>query len=298
MLTPRMLDAFRAVILSGSISEAAGFLNVSQPAVSRLIKELEAEIGFRLFDRRHGRVYANEEALSLFEEVHQFYAGIERISKAAEQIRAHETGVLRVACMPAIGLSVMPRAIARFRNRYPGIDVSLQVVRSSTVIQFLTALQCDLGYVEESFTAASLNQGPVYDLNTVCILPPGHPLADREVITPRDLVGENFISLARDSKTRLKIDAIFQTAGVRRSIQTEAPLTSVLCLLVLEGCGVAIVDPLTADSHGHLGLVSRPFEPTVTFSFKALSASRASRTSLIEEFMEVFAETLPTGAAV
>ena len=292
MLSARMIEAFRAVILTGSISEAAKFLHISQPAISRLIKDMEAEVDFQLFDRRHGRVYANEDALILFEEVHHFFTGLERIQKAAENIRDHKEGALRIACMPAVGLSAMPRAISLFKTRYPGINISLDVVRSPTVIQFLSALQCDVGFVEAAFSSATAEERATFDLETVCILPPGHRLAEQAVIRPEHLADESFISLAANSKTRLKIDAVFTEAGINRVIQTEAPLTAVVCCMVREGCGVSIVDPMTAATYASQGLVSRPFEPTITFSFKALSVPRVARTGLVEEFFKIFSSTI------
>jgi DNA-binding transcriptional LysR family regulator len=293
MLTSRMIEAFRAVIINGSMSEAAVFLHISQPAVSRLIRDLEAEIGFRLFDRQHGRVIANEDALVFFEEVQSSYIGLSRISQAAEQIRKHETGILRVACMPAIGLSIMPRVIANFQKIYPSILLSFKIVPSETVMQLITSLQCDIGFVEAAFTAISVDEGPLYHLKSVCVLPPGHRLADEAMIRPEHLENESFISLRADSQTRFKIDAIFESAGVTRSMRIETPLTNMVCALVMEGCGVSIVDPFTAAVFARQGLVMRPFRPTALFSYRALSSSRISGTSLLNAFFEVLSQTIP-----
>lgn len=292
MITSRMVEAFRAVILNGSISEAAGVLNISQPAVSRLIKDLEVKIGFRLFDRRHGRVFANDDALAFYQEVHRAYIGMNRITLAAEQIKKRERGVLRVACMPAIGLSIMPRVIANFQKTYPGINIYYQVVRSGTIMQFLTSLKVDIGFVESSFTAPSVDEGQVYHLDSVCVLPPGHPLGSEKVIRPEHLAGEPFISFDADSMTRYNIDAIFKAAGVERQLRIEAPLSNALCSLVLEGCGVSIVEPMTAQSFAHQGIIVRPFRPKAIFSFRGLNSSRISGTSLISEFNEVFNRVL------
>ena len=288
MLTQRMIEAFRAVVLNGSISEAAEFLNISQPAVSRLIKDLELEAGFLLFDRRKGRVFTNDDGLAFYEEVHRAYIGLERISRFAEQIRNRETGTLRIACLPAIGLSIMPKVIAKFQTLYPGIRISFQVVRSTTVLQFLTSMRCDIGIVESSFSAPTVDEGPIFELDSVCVLPPGHHLSECKIIRPEDLAEESFISLDADSKTRFKIDAIFESAKVSRTMLMETPLTSMACSLVLEGCGVSIVDPLTASNFVQQGLVVRPFAPTAEFSFRLLSSTQISGTSLVSDFYQVF----------
>ncbi len=293
MLTLRMIEAFRAVFLNGSISEAATFMHVSQPAVSRIIKDLEAEIGFQLFDRRQGRIFTNDDALAFFEEIDRSYIGLDRIIQAARHIRKRETGAIKIACLPAVGLSIMPRVIANFQKIYPELEINIQVVQSTTVMRLLASLQCDIGFVEASFMAPAVDQGPVFNLDSVCILPPGHELRHKSVIRPADLAGESFISLGSNSRTRFKIDAIFETAGVNRLTQIEAPLMKIACSLVLEGCGVSIVDTMTANTFIQSGLVIRPFTPSLPFSFRALSSSRFSGTSLVNDFYEVFSQTLP-----
>ena len=293
MITLRMIEAFRAVFINGSISEAATFMRISQPAVSRLIKNLEAEIGFQLFDRRRGRVYANDDALVFFEEVDRSYIGLDRLERAAQQIHKRETGGIKIACMPAVGFGIMPQVIAQFQQRYPNLEIDIQVVQSTTVMQLLTSLQCDIGFVEESFDAPSVESGPVYHLESVCILPPGHHLSKLSQIKATDLAGESFISLGINSKTRFKIDAVFEAAGVHRLTKIEAPLMKMVCSLVLEGCGLSIVDPMTAATFVSQGLVIRRFQPSILFSFRTLSSSRISGTSLIDDFYATFSHNLP-----
>lgn len=292
MLTSRMLEVFRAVILNGSMSEAAIVLHISQPAVSRLIKDLEFEIGFRLFERRHGRIYPNDDALKFYEEVHRAYIGLNHISQAAEQIRAKENSTLRIACMPAIGLSIMPKIIADFKKLYPGVAISFKVVRSETAVQLISSLQCDLAIVEASVSTLSAKDGPTFGFDSVCVLPPGHTLANNDIITPNDLENEVFISLDPDSRTRFHIDSVFENAGIKRYMQIETPMTNMACSLVLEGCGISIVDPMTAAVFARQGLVSLPFYPAASFSFHTLTSSRALGNDLVEGFHKVLSNSI------
>ena len=298
LLTSRMIEAFRAVMLHGSMSEAASSLHISQPAVSRLIKDLETEIGFSLFARRQGRIFANDDALALFEEVRRLFIGIDQISLAAAQIRKRETGILKIACMPAIGLSIMSRVIANFIKIYPSINISFESVRSPTVIRFLTSSYCDIGFVESSFLAPSVNEDAIYNLDFVCILPPGHHLASESVIRPMHLADESFISLGEGSDIRMKIDAIFEAAKIQRIKNINTPITNMACSIVMEGCGVSIVDPLTAGIFARSGLIVRPFRPRVAFSFRSLSSPRISGTSLANTFNQVVMQELSAMASV
>ncbi|MBJ7537649.1 LysR substrate-binding domain-containing protein [Marinomonas transparens] len=292
MLTFRMIEAFRAVIINGSISEAANYMCISQPAVSRLIKDLEDQIGFKLFDRRHGRLFANDDGLAFYEEVLRSYIGLNRIEKTAEYIRKREIGELKIASLSTAGLNVMPQAIAQFLQLYPGIKIRTQTLNSSIIIKQLTSSQIDIGFVESSHSGVSLQKGPEYHLDSVCILPPGHRLATETIIKPEHLMNEPFISLGINSKYRFKIDTIFETAEIKRVLQIEAPESKMIGSLVLEGCGVSIVDPMTAATLNKQGLIVKPFSPTVPFSFKALSSSQSSRNTLVNAFYEVFSKVL------
>ena len=119
MLTHRHIEVFRAVMIAGSVTRAAEFLNTSQPTVSRELARMEQTIGFALFERVAGRLRATRPALALFEEVRQSYAGLERVASAAARLRAFREGQLSVISLPAFSHSILPDAFRRF---HAGID--------------------------------------------------------------------------------------------------------------------------------------------------------------------------------
>ena len=108
----RQIEAFRAVIVAGTVTRAGEMLRVSQPAVSRLIADLERSIGFALFERRRGRLLPTTEARYFHREIEKAYVGLDHLTKAAEAIRNLQGGQLRVAAMPAFAESLASRAIA------------------------------------------------------------------------------------------------------------------------------------------------------------------------------------------
>ena len=117
VITGRMIEAFRSVMLGGGITRGAALLHVSQPSVSRLIADLEAGLRFRLFERRGTRIVPTEDALALYAEVEQSFAGLERIVSAAGRIRERRLGHLRIASMPTFGLCDLPEAVAAVSGR-------------------------------------------------------------------------------------------------------------------------------------------------------------------------------------
>src|SRR5680860_1373474 len=125
-LNLRQIEAFRAVFLTGSMTAAGDIMGISQPAVSRLIRDLEAEIGTRLFDRKGTRISATSDAVMLSREVERSFHGLDRIARAAEEMTRARRGALKIIATPATSIGWLPRIIARFRDERPGTVVSLK----------------------------------------------------------------------------------------------------------------------------------------------------------------------------
>src|SRR4051812_40835381 len=113
----RQIEAFRRVMMRGSMTIAAQELRTSQPSISRLIAELEASIDLRLFERKAGRILPTPAGLSFYREVERSFLGLENLAHAARDIRALGTGRLRIAAMPVVALGFIPRCIKRFKDR-------------------------------------------------------------------------------------------------------------------------------------------------------------------------------------
>src|SRR5258708_21111610 len=104
----RQVEAFRALMQRHTVTRAAQTLHVSQPAVSRLLADFEAGVGFTLFERQQGRLVPTAEARVLYEEVERAFVGLDRISHAAQPIRAMRLGSFRVPGSPAVALHLRP----------------------------------------------------------------------------------------------------------------------------------------------------------------------------------------------
>src|SRR5689334_11897617 len=122
MLNPRQIEAFRAVIVMGSVTGASRALNVTQPAVTRLIQDLQRSLGLPLFVRRGSRLVPTEEALALYREVERQFVGLDRIARAARDLKEGRAGTLRIAALPAFSVGFMPRAVGEFMVERPELD--------------------------------------------------------------------------------------------------------------------------------------------------------------------------------
>jgi len=264
-LSHRLVEVFRALMLTGHVTRAAQLLHTSQPTVSRELARLEQVLGFTLFERVKGRLQATARARALHEEVAQSYIGLERIAATASGLREFAQGRLSVACLPALSHALLPAALAQFAQRCPQAGVSLTPLESPMLEAALTEQRFDLGLTEQQQAPQGTLLHPLLQADEVAVLPLGHPLATRERLSLADFAGQPFISLAPSDPYRQLIDALFTQASVQRQLRLETASAVSVCALVRQGLGVAIVNPLTALEMAASGLVIRPLERSIAF---------------------------------
>src|SRR5690349_18191928 len=124
----RQIEVFRAVMLGGSVTNAARFLNVSQPGISRMLTHIEAQLGIRLFERRRGKLNPTPEAHALQREIEHVYRGVRRIDEVAQRLKDGAQLSLRVLASPGAGLDVVPSALSRLVRQFPGARVYMETV--------------------------------------------------------------------------------------------------------------------------------------------------------------------------
>ncbi len=263
-------------------------IGVSQPAVSRMLRDLQAALGMRLFDKRGTGLVPTPAASSLYLEVDRSFVGLDRIAAAAEEIKRRRTGTLRIVAMPALACGILPRFAGHFLAARPNLGLAMFGVISPTVVDWVVNQQSDLGFAESVSIHAGLDSMPMPILARVAILPLGHRLARKRVLRPQDFQGETFISLTASSLARSLVDRLFVEHGVNRILRIETTLSEIMCGLVSSGVGVALCDPLTALEFSKGGIVARPFLPQVDFTFAAVFPPQRTRSPVAEEFANAF----------
>ncbi|MFY7906927.1 MAG: LysR family transcriptional regulator [Burkholderiaceae bacterium] len=265
-LTHRHIEVFRAVMQCGQVTRAADWLHTSQPTLSRELARMEQVVGYPLFDRIRGRLHPTPRALALMDVVQSSYTGLERVVERARELAQDPMGHLQVACLPALAQSLLPEAVASWLSQRPEARLSVVPLDSPALEAALGAQRFDLG-LGEVMAPQGCGGEVVFTANEVCVLPQGHPLAQKRVLQPPDLAGARFVSLAAGDPYRIRIDQVFEQWGVRRHLQVESGSAASVCALVAAGAGVAMVNPLTALSlqAGAKGLVLRPLSVDIAF---------------------------------
>lgn len=285
-INSRQVEAFRAMMLTGSVTEAARLMAVTQPAASRLLRDLQSLLKMELFERRGTGLVPTAAATALYTEVARSFVGLERIAAAAEEIRGRRTGTLRVAAMPALANGYLPRLAGHFLKERPNLNLAFFGVISPIVVDWVTNNQCDVGFAEVPIAHSGLPNLRLPALARVAVLPAGHPLEAKQVIEPRDLEGETFVSLSAGSTGRHLIDQAFNRGDIRRVQRIETNLSEIMCGMVSSGLGIGICDPFTAQEFATRGIVVRPFVPRIDFEFAAVFPVQRSPSPVALDLVE------------
>jgi DNA-binding transcriptional LysR family regulator len=292
-LTYRQIEAFRAVMLNGTTSGAADMMCISQPAVSRLLSDFEAELGVVMFERHKKRLKATPEAHVFYAEVERSFVSLERLARAADDLKECHLGFLRIASMPSVSIEFIPRVIHLFDTDHRGVSLTFQVRSTQQVVDLVASQQYDVGIVSAiPVSDEAIESELLAKVRMICILPPDHSLKDKAVIYPEDLAGERFISLGIEQSIRSKIDNEFENAGVhiRRTMDTQ--LVHSACAMVLQGSGVSIVEPIAALHYQKLGLILKPFEPIIEYQYNLIYPAHKVRSSLVKSFVTLLKKEL------
>jgi len=291
-LKSRHIEVFHAVMLTQSVTRAAEDLRTSQPTTSRVLGELEQQVGFALFVRDRKRMIPTTEAVMLFKEVQQCFVGMDRIEKAVKSIANFDGQSLRIAAIPSVSFGLIPLAIVRFLSRHPRARLSVDAHTYETVISRVISGQSEIGFTAYPIERLGVRAETIVTAAAVCVLPRSHPLARRQVVTAEDLRDEPFVSLEGSAPSRERIDRVFKTRGVARRQVLESQNGPTVCSLVKQGVGISVVDPFSAHAFCDPDLIVRRFEPTIPFEFNVIWRSDQPRTQLAAAFVDVMKSTI------
>lgn len=262
----RQLEIFRAIMGTGSATAAGAQLGLTQSAVSKALTQFEEELELPLFVREKGRLIALPEASTMLREADEILARASRMADLASDLKSGLKGpdFLRIAAPVSASEVLLPPIIARFLRERPNVTVETMFGTTQEIEKLVEERQVDFGIVRHSHSPARrLKVDHLADDESVCVMPRGHDLSRKTVISPKDLSGVPLIMLGRYRKTRTSLDQLLRRSGIIPSVKIETHTITSACAFAANGVGVAIVGGLFARLHDDLPIDIRPFTPVL-----------------------------------
>ena len=238
------LETFLAVAEERSFSRAAVRLHRTQPAISQVIRKLEASIGETLFDRaaRDGSLTASGELLRDYAQ--RLLALRREASSALDELKSLERGRLQLAANEYTCMYLLP-AIDQFRRRFPDIGISVHRMLASRIAEELSLRTFEIGVTSFKLDAEKFRTIAVYNDSLAFIVSPRHRLARASRVSINDLGKENFIAHNVTSPLRRKVIETFQRYRTPLNMAIDLPTIEAIKRFVAMGNGVALVPHLT-----------------------------------------------------
>ncbi|MCC5864303.1 MAG: LysR family transcriptional regulator [Wenzhouxiangella sp.] len=291
----RHLEAFRTVVTAGTATAAARLLNVSQPAVSQMITQLEETINCPLFHRHRGRLEPTQEGLVFYEEVALAFGNLDRLVDLASRMGRLDVGQLRIVAPPSLAEGLLSQVVARYLQVHPNVQISVDSRSPEAAIEAVAMRSYDCGIGKLPIDHSGLVTEPFVRSETVCALPIDHPLGELERITPRELADEQLILLGKGRSSRARIEEVFREYGVAPRVRLETHTVGAACACAANGLGIAIVNGLMGGLYEDRGIRLRLFSPPIPHEFVFMTSINAPRRRLIGDFFDVFREHLKAG---
>jgi DNA-binding transcriptional LysR family regulator len=291
----RQLEVFRAVMQTGSVTAAARTLNLSQPAVTKILQHAEHQLRFSLFDRVKGRLVPTPEAQALFPDVERVFDDMRSVRQVVGSLQATRSGALTIVTIPTLGGVALPRAIAEFLKTRPDVRLGFEVRPRRDIVQRIATQRADLGFSFLAEGHANVVSTPLCEGQVACIIPVNHELASLPVIRPADLTGHRLVSYSEEQGLRPLLDAALASARAHAESVVEVGWVANAWALVNEGVGLALVDDFSQLDGVYGRIVMRPFEPTIPIVAEVLHPRSKPLSRLAAEFVNVARAVLTRG---
>lgn len=295
-LNLRMLEVFGAVMRNLTTVAAAEELGISQPAVSNAVKGLEKQLGFSLFERTSRGLVPSEEARILYEDVEPMFAMMRGIEGQVRAVKSARKGRLRIVTTPPLSQSIIPITLKRFLSGRSDVRVGYDVRGMEAVLRSIETGSADVGLLLGMESHPGFDIIPLFSGKMNCVMLPGHPLAQLNEVSPKDLAMHEFVGIGLDYESRLGtlIRSAFSIAGVPYVTNLEVRYCHTASVLTAAGMGPSVVDSFTSRFMQSDELISRPFLPEIIVSAAAVvrEGKPLSRVAaaFIEELKAVAAE--------
>lgn len=286
MIRYRQIEAFRYVMVTGTMTGAADSMAISQPAVSRLISDLEYHLKFKLFDRVKGRLLPTQDAMRFYQGVDQFYIGFEQLEEVAQKIRTQKPSDLKVCATPALSTYVFPTVVEAFQQTHPNVNLLMESLSSVEIVQRLKTHMAHIGITTAFPEVPGVEQIPWRTTAHVCAVHKSHRLAEKDIITAEDLTHEEILKILPAGFVNWQpVTKTLKQAGIEYSDRIGIQSSHTGYSMVAQNLAVAIIEPFAAPAWLTNGVVVKPFTPAIEFDYVIVRAANVPGSEAENEFI-------------
>jgi DNA-binding transcriptional LysR family regulator len=246
---------------SGSVAGAARLLAVSAPAVSRMLRHTEDQLGYQLFERQAGRLLPTPEAEALWAEADAALAGVQRVTTLATALGAGGDTVLRVAANPSFGATLLPEALRLFREASPRARLDIVTTEHPAVIERVALRRSELGLTQFAMNHPLLHCKCLGRFAMMLAIPANSPLALKEVVPLWVAAAEPLVTYGETTPIGRVIADHFAQHGLKQREAITVRYPMIACNFVAAEAGVAFVDAFMAMERRRPEIVFRPVDP-------------------------------------
>jgi len=289
-LIKRSLQVFDAVARLKSFTRAAEEIHMTQPAVTFQVRKIEEHFGTRLFDRKHNRIDLTEAGERVDGYCKRILALHAEMEATVREFTGDMAGLMVLGASTTIADYVLPSVLAGFKKRRPEVVVRLLVSNTEGIIRMVEDSEIDLGIVEAPVDNQSLVVRRLRRDYLVVVVPPGHPLAERNSVPVQEIIDHPFIAREEGSGTRDVIAGSLAEAGITLDdldVVVELGSPEAIKGAVAAGLGITVISAATLANELQLGtLVAVRLDPQIERPFSFVHRKQRSRVPAVEEFIE------------
>jgi DNA-binding transcriptional LysR family regulator len=281
----RHMEVFNAIMRTGSVTGAARALNVTQPAVSAVLKHCESQLNMKLFTRVSGRLQPTPEANAIFPEIAAIFGRVDGVNALTQDLAGGRLGTVSIAAAFPIANGYLTKAVATFIADRPKVRVALQSLTSPQVLASVVNREVELGIAYEPVVSSEVETKVLMRAGIACVMRSDHPLARRKEVAVRDLERHSIITYLPQALFRRYVDRALSAAGIVPNITAQVGLSLTGIMLARHGAGVALVEPFLVASMGLPGLVARPLKPRIEVKTLLIRNKSAPHSKIMNEFV-------------
>jgi DNA-binding transcriptional LysR family regulator len=292
----RHIEMFNALMMTGSVSGAAKLINVSQPAVSRMLLHAEMQLGFQLFQRIRNRLVPTREATILYPHVERVFSGLDEVQRVSASLKGGQAvAELRIASILTLGHEVIPRALKIFNAKHPDVGVVIKTFHSPQMVSALLLNEADVGFLYGPVSHPALQMEQVGEAQIVCVAPKGL-LSARTVkkgaVSLQELATTRVIGVESTQTLGATISQACREAGIAFSTPITVQTYHAALALVRHGLGAALVDSCTALSADLDDVEVVALEPKMPVAILAARPASAPTSVTVRKFTKAVQQVL------